>query len=214
MHPDAQPQRTEAMDRNYPLMSSSAAEVTETGDPLSAAMVRVANGDHAAFAHVYDATSRSVYALALRMMRDAAAAEEVAAEVYLHAWRRAADFDATRGRVVTWLLVIGRSRALDALRTAAAVRAGERALSRTAEEDRFQADPCDLLLATRDSSRIHHCLAALSPIQRQLLALAFFRGYSHAEIANHARIPLGTVKSHLRRALATLGENLVEGNDA
>lgn len=187
--------------------------VDTEADPLAALMPQVAGGDQAAFARLYGATARRVYSLALRMVRDPAAAEEVAADVYLHAWRRAADYDASRGTVATWLLVICRSRALDALRSAASAGA-HAAGAGAAGEDGAHPDPCDLLLATRESSRVHACIDALAPVQRQLLALAFFRGYSHAEIATFSGMPLGTVKSHLKRALGALQETLRDKGDA
>lgn len=161
---------------------------------------RVALRDPAALAQLYDATVGRVYGLAVRMLKDNASAEEVVSDVYLQVWRTASTYQLERGGVVTWLLVICRSRALDSLRASRErivyqdlVDAGEAA-------DPVQ-DPQDILAATQRSSSVHAALSALAPLPRQLIALAFFRGYTHQEIATSTGLPLGTVKSHIRRAL-------------
>jgi RNA polymerase sigma-70 factor (ECF subfamily) len=164
----------------------------------------IAGGDEAAFAAFYDATVGLVYGLALRILRDASEAEEVVSDVYLQVWRQAARFDAARGVARAWLVTIARSRALDTLRKRdpAEPREDAGALDDLAVSN--TPDPPDWLSAVERGQTLHAALARLSPEQRQMLALAYFRGLSHQEICDHTGIPLGTVKTHLRKALDAL----------
>ncbi len=117
-------------------------------------------------------------------------------------WRQAPRFDAARGSVQAWVLTIARSRALDALRRRdTAETLVEESL---AEQPGGDNDPQDLLQAVQRQHRLHAALQDLDPLPRQLLALAFFQDLSHAEIASRMSLPLGTVKSHIRRALLRL----------
>jgi len=161
--------------------------------------------DDTALAALYDATAARVYGLALRIMRDAAAAEEVVVDTFHQAWREARRFDAARGAPLAWLLVICRSRALDALRARDPVMSSEdpEAL-RNPDDAGAAADPLDCFAVREENAMLHAALAALTPAQRQMLGLAFFRGATHEEIAAHGGLPLGTVKSQIRRALAAL----------
>jgi RNA polymerase sigma-70 factor (ECF subfamily) len=195
-------------------VTGRAAAEAPPADPHQAAFAAlvgsIAAGDEVALGQLYDATHTRVYGLALRICGNAAAAEEVTADVYHQCWTEAGRYDAARSKVVTWLLMICRSRAIDA------VRARDRAITHDApetlldeDEDRArERDPQDLLELTRSSAAVHAALDRLSPLQRQLVGLAFFRGLSHQEIAAHARLPLGTVKGHIRRALEVLRSHL------
>lgn len=129
---------------------------------------------------------------------------EVACDVYAMAWDRAEQFDSSRGAAIAWLLVMCRSRALDLLRR----RSKRREVH--AETGNAQSGPNapDLLAAMEEGSRIRGALGALPEQQRQLIALAFLRDMSHAEIANMLGLPLGTVKSHIRRGLAAMRQTL------
>ena len=171
-------------------------------------LARIARQDEGALAALYDATAARVYALAARLSVNAAMAEEVVADVYLQVWRQAGRYDAARGKVLTWLLTLARSRALDARRRA------DPAIPHAEPETLVEApgggDPVDLLSATEEGSRVRRALESLKPNERQLLALAFFRGMTHQEIAAHTRQPLGTVKTVLRRALQQLRTLLPE----
>lgn len=165
-------------------------------------MARVCRRDPAALAMLYDATVSRTFALAMRMLKDPHTVEEVVSDVYLQVWRTASTYASERGTVSTWILMICRSRALDALRSRSepVVRHGLVEDVESAGAD----DPLDLLAATERSSSVHAALAALAPLPRQLIALAFFRGYTHQEIATFTGMPLGTVKSLIRRALSSL----------
>jgi RNA polymerase sigma-70 factor (ECF subfamily) len=177
---------------------------------LAALVARMAAGDEAALGQFYDATLSRVYGLAVRICGNFATAEEVAADVYYQCWTGAARYDATRSKVLTWLLMICRSRAIDAVRSRDPARTHEspETLVEDDEERPREHDPQDLLALMQSGTAVHAALAQLSPVQRQMIALAFFRGLSHQEIAAHSKLPLGTVKAHIRRALELLRGSL------
>jgi RNA polymerase sigma factor (sigma-70 family) len=169
-------------------------------------VARLAAAEPAALAELYDMTAGRVYALALRITAQRTAAEEVVSDVYLQVWRQAGRYNPARGRVLVWLLTICRSRALDALR--------RRILDhKILEEPRTEIadgeEPLDILLNTERRHAVHSALSILSVEQRQLLALAFYRGLTHSQLAAHTGMPLGTVKSLLRRAMQTLKQELL-----
>lgn len=172
-------------------------------------LARMAQGEQQALAALYDQTVSRVYGFANRLVHNAGAAEEIASDVYLQAWRGAAKYDPLRSKVLTWLLMICRSRALDWLRARETAEVLHDAPETLAEETASPGgSPHDLLEAVQSGHALHQALAKLPPVQRQLLGLAFFRGLSHQEIAEQARLPLGTVKSHIRRAVDTLRAHL------
>lgn len=170
------------------------------GDLIARMIVR----DEAALGEIYDATAGRVYALALRITGLSQAAEEVVSDVYFQIWQQAQRYDPARGTVLTWLLTICRSRALDSLRRRepAETHAEPHAL----QPDLFCEDrsPLDLLLVVEQKSRLHRALATLNKSQQMLLALAFFKGMTHQEIAVHTGMPLGSVKTSLRKAMQLL----------
>lgn len=130
----------------------------------------------------------------------------------MQVWRNAAHYDQSRGRVLGWLLIIARSRALDLLRLQDEAFSHPEPHKLVDELDDQGRNSQDLLLATESDIALHHALRTLTPLQRKLLLLAFFKGLSHAEIVQHAGIPLGSVKTHIRRALIQLRNVL--GSDA
>lgn len=178
-------------------------------DPSSyEALVRaMARGEHAALGTFYDRTLGQAHAVAVRIVQDRDAAEDVLAETYLQIWRDAARYDPARGNPLAWLLTICRSRALDALRRQGPLETRD-PVSLTESMVDSAADTADIVTAMQEGSRVRAALAALPEVARQLLTLAFFRGLSHQEIAAHTGLPLGTVKSHLRKAQEALRERL------
>ncbi len=165
----------------------------------------VARGEPHALEQLYEATVGRVFGLALRIVRTREAAEEVAIDVYHQVWRTAARYDALRGGPLTWLLTICRSRALDQLRREEPAQAHPDPQSLAGAEALARGDdPQDLLAACQGHAQLAAALESLTALQRQLIALAFFRGLTHQEIAEHARLPLGSVKTYIRRALAQL----------
>jgi RNA polymerase sigma-70 factor (ECF subfamily) len=153
-----------------------------------------------------------VYSIALRITRNAAQAEEVTEDTFWQTWREAPRFDPARGTVLAWILTIARSRALDSLRTRDPAELVEDVEALHEAQCGHGASPLDLLGATQTDHALHRALAQLDAQPRQLIALAFFKGLTHDEIAAQSGVPLGTVKSHIRRGLATLKTLL--GNDA
>jgi len=178
------------------------------GEPDAGALAvlvrRVCAEDEDAFAELYDATVARVHGLALRILREPRAAEEVTEDVFFQVWRQARRYDPARGRPLAWMLTIARSRALDHLRRRDPAQSHPEPDTLLEAEPAAAGGPQDLLAASRDNARVHAALASLDPVPRQLIALAFFRGYTHEEIALHEDLPVGTVKSHIRRALAAL----------
>lgn len=164
--------------------------------------------DEQALANLYEATLARVYGIALRITRNVQAAEEVSEDVYWQVWREASRFDAERGNVIAWLLTIARSRALDYLRKQDAAELCEEPELLLVDEPSREGDPEDLLAATQKNHKLNQALLQLEPVQRQLVAMAFFRGLTHDEIAVFTGMALGTVKSHIRRALIQLHEEL------
>lgn len=175
-------------------------------DELALLIGHIRRGDRQALETLYEATVAKLYALATAILRHAEDAEEVVCETYAQAWETAERFDADRASVTGWLLMICRSRALDLLRKRRT--RGEHndpGFERVADE--FER-PDELLSLMQRSSRVHAALSALPPERRQLVSLAFLRDLTHQEIAEATGLPLGTVKSHLRRALGQLREQL------
>lgn len=177
-------------------------------DNFRAMITSIAHKNEAALGTFYDTTISRVYAVALRITRRAEAAEEVASDVYLQVWQQAGRFDTSRGRVLAWLLTICRSRALDYLRRRDKAEAHPEPETLRPDLQIDENDPQDLLLTMESSNTVYAALESLAPNQRQLIALAFFKGLSHHEISDYTGMPLGTVKSHLRKALSVLHEVL------
>src|SRR5262245_47264519 len=175
---------------------------------LAALIERMRIGQERALEELYDATVGKLYALASAILRSAEDTEEIVCETYAYAWANAARFDASRANVLGWLLMLCRSRALDRLRQR---RATANALDVVAmrETGGLGSDqPHDILSLMQRRSRVHTALSQLTPERRHLVSLAFLQGLSHQEIADATSLPLGTVKSHVRRALAQLREAL------
>jgi RNA polymerase sigma-70 factor (ECF subfamily) len=173
-------------------------------------IARMAGGEEAALGRLYDLTLGRVFALARRIVGGREAAEDVTAEVYLQAWRQAGEYSPARGAPLAWLLIICRSRALDSLRRRDEAEPHPDPASLKSEQIAERDNPVDLLQTFERDSAVHAAMTRLSPVQRQLIALHFFRGLSHQEITVHLGMALGTVKSHLRRALSALQEALVK----
>ena len=196
-------------------MVKPAADWTERSLELSRLLARAGVGDRAAFATLYEQTSPHLFAVVLRINRDRAQAEDILQEVYVKVWRAAQSFDAAQSQPLTWLTSIARHRAIDSLRrqqTQPRLQTPVAAAGGTDAEDddvyETVADaapgPLDLLSRATDARALGECMEKLSALQRQSVALAFYQGLSHAEVADQLRQPLGTVKSWVRRALLTL----------
>jgi len=184
------------------------------GDTLAPVLAAIQRRDPAALAQLYEQTADRLYGLIHCLLNNAQDAEDVLSELFLAVWHEPQRYDATRGPVIAWLMVMARSRALDLLRRHKHMRFTV-VESATIDNDVLQAashasSPIDMLTAWQEGSRVQQALSQLSDIQRHLILLAFFKGLSHAEIAASMDLPLGTVKSHLRRAQLTLEQLLNE----
>lgn len=182
-----------------------------------------AAGDSLAFQTLYDDTSSYLYALALKLMRGQAAADDVLQDAFVQVWHRASDYHSERGRVIGWMSSIVRYRAIDALRKQHHDVPFDDALeSVTSEIQRFEASgdvnddagglgtPVASAIAADDSRYLKKCLSRLSDSQKQSVALAFYHGMTHQELSDCLALPLGTIKSRLRRGLQRLKECLGE----
>lgn len=188
---------------------------SERSRALEQHLARSALGDRQAFAELYRQTCGHLYAVVLRIQPDRAIAEDLLQEVFVAVWKAAGSYDAGRAQPLTWLTQIARNRAIDSLRRAQAqpqfdtgqhhadddADAPDDAYAQVADPS---AGPAALLEQASDVLQLQRCMAHLSAQQRQTVALAFFDGLSHSEVAERLRQPLGTVKSWARRALATL----------
>ena len=182
----------------------------EAEDALLCALVaRVSRSDQKALAELYDATVSRVYGLARGITRNQHCAEDVTEDVYWQVWRQALRFDRRRGPVMAWLLTLARSRSLDHLRRGDEASSHPEPETLVSDNGDAHADPSHLLGPAERDRTLLAALAQLDPLPRQLLSLAFYRGLTHDEIAQQTRLPLGTVKSHIRRALASLRGLLV-----
>jgi RNA polymerase sigma-70 factor (ECF subfamily) len=195
-----------------PIAPSTHADTEAEALRLIGLALRMAQGEQAALAELFDRCSARVHALALRVLQRTEDAEEVTLDTFAQAWDRAPTYDPQRGEVLPWLLGMAWSRAIDRLRRERRHRRAE-PLHPDGEEPAYaQAmteNSADLLQDRLDADTVLAAARArLSPAQQQMLSLAFVEDLSHGEIAERTGVPLGTVKSHLRRALARLAELL------
>lgn len=171
-------------------------------------VARMATGDQAGLADLYDASSRLVYSVVLRIVRRAEDAEEVTLDVFTQVWKSAASYDASRGSVAAWLVMLARSRAIDRIRSLTPREQNERPMPDVFEPPTSQPTP---ERETEDSQRRRRVVSALSVLpaeQRELLQLAFFEGLTHSELAARLNQPLGTVKTRIRMGMMKLREQL------
>ncbi len=174
---------------------------------------RIAHGDSCALATLYDATSSLILGLALRILGDRSIAEEVTADVYAQVWRGARRYDAARGPVIAWLLVLTRSRAIDRRRALGSQHTVVAPLDEALDVPEVLPEPDVAVAIARRRRRVQCALARLSAEQRTALELAYFHGLSHGEIATRLGVPLGTVKNRIRRGLDRLRDALDGAKD-
>jgi RNA polymerase sigma-70 factor (ECF subfamily) len=170
------------------------------------------SGDQGAAARLYDRHSRALYSLILRILGDEGEAEDVLQEVFVQAFRQAGRYDASRGAVAAWLLMMARSRAIDRLRTRRT-----RVEGRTGEVQVLndlpdaQPDAASVIIGEEQTRLVRHALAELPLVQRVAIELAYYEGLSHTEIAERLEQPLGTIKTRIRLGLLKLRDELAEG---
>jgi RNA polymerase sigma-70 factor (ECF subfamily) len=172
-------------------------------------LARVALGDRAAFQRVYRATSAHLFGVALRILNRRELAEDVLQEAFVNVWHHAGSYQAQASQPMTWLISIVRNKSLDHLRSGVRHEAesldsddGDDSPARQIADDR--PEPAQLLLQAADNLQIRGCMEGLEANYRQSLALAYYHGMSHSEVAEHLRAPLGSVKAWVRRGLERL----------
>lgn len=179
--------------------------VEQHDDPLLTLISRIKAGEEAAMEALYNATVNRVYGLALKIVSRPELAEEVVGDVFMQVWRNAVKFDPNRAVPLAWLLMICRSRSLDKLRREkSATRNQFQEEEQEQFEDTASSSSLDDIGDLEDAHKLTKALDHLNAKQRQIIALAFYRGMSHQEISNYTGDPLGTVKSNLRRAQGML----------
>jgi RNA polymerase sigma-70 factor, ECF subfamily len=154
--------------------------------------------DESAMAHLYDRYSPIVYSVALRVLGDTGAAEDILQEIFLQLWRNPELFDSSRGNLGAWLSVIARNRAIDTLRRRRPITDIADVIVSTDNDMSAETD------RTRAMERVREVLDDMPGSQRQALELAYFDGMTHSEIATKTGEPLGTVKTRIRAGLLTL----------
>ena len=195
------------MERVGPATARSAIIGTREND-LAALIARIARGDESALGALYDQTSSLVYGLAMRILKDRPAAEEVVIEVYMQVHRQAGHFDPARGGPSAWLVTLARTRAIDRLRADSKRRKLEEALERPEAIPAPTADPEEHSAAAELRRTVQTALASLAPEQRQAIEIAYYSGLSHSEIAQKLGQPLGTIKTRIRTGMMLLRELL------
>lgn len=178
----------------------SATAPTSDADDTELLLHRCASGDRAAFRLLYDRWGSRLYGIALRITRQAALAADATQDAFVQIWQQAHRFDPDRGGPEAWLIGIARYRALDI------VRRQSREVPGYEPEDREDETPDVLsrLVSTAEGAALHRCLGELEADRRRLVVMAFVEGLSHSELAEKLSVPLGTVKSWLRRSLISL----------
>ena len=189
-------------------------DVRRSREDDAALMLRIAQGDEQALGALYDRWSPLVFSVCAHILGDDDEAEEAVEETFWQVWRQAARYDAERGAVSTWLTTVARTRALDRLR--ARRRRQEQSMTNLTETDRAQVDatvrrtddPARDAELTERRSLVRQALVALPAEQREVLELAYFRGFSQSEIAKQTGQPLGTIKTRVRLAMEKLRDRL------
>ena len=196
--------------------SATSARKARSSESVPRLIDGLSAGKQAALAELYHCTIDEVFRVARSYLKSVEDSQEVVSDAYWHVWKQRLSYDGTRGSVVCWLCSIARYRAIDRLRSR------RHTLSFDARENRHLAESVmapapgsdQILMRLQAKNGLHAALKMLSPRRRRLLGLSFFRGLSHQEIADATGKPLGTIKSDLRRALATLKASLQEPPDS
>ncbi|MXO86449.1 sigma-70 family RNA polymerase sigma factor [Altererythrobacter aurantiacus] len=177
--------------------------MSERRELLLKAISETAEGDRSSLKTVYEMTSGKVFATIVRIVRDRERSEDILQEVFVKVWSRAGRFDPAKGSPITWLCTIARNTALnDIRRSDHVVRTPDGALPEITDDEARPAD--EWLCAMEDSEALARCLEELQDDHRRSIKLAFFDGLTHSQLADRVNVPLGTMKSWIRRGLAGL----------
>lgn len=163
------------------------------------------NKDQQAFAHLYDSYSGAIYSIILQIVNDEELANDILQEVFINIWRKIEMYDAEKGRLFTWMLNIARNASIDMLRSRGYRNSRK---NQSIQDNVDTVGPLGSEQMSVDSIGLKKVLEKLKPEQRVLIDLSYFKGYTHEEIAEQEKIPLGTVKTRIRNALIQLREIL------
>jgi RNA polymerase sigma-70 factor (ECF subfamily) len=175
------------------------------GPRLEDLLADVARGDQRAFEAIYDRAAGQVLGVVRRVVRDLAQSEEVMQEVLLEVWRSASRFDAGLGTGTAWIMMLAHRRAVDRVRSEE--KAAHRELRAATAEIAYD-DVMEAVEARLDRERVRRCLDTLTRLQRESITLAYYRGYTYAEVAELLGLPAGTVKTRMRDGLVRLRDCL------
>ena len=174
---------------------------------LIALIDRIALSDEKALRELYDMTSSKLYGVAVRVVTNRDWAEDVLQEAFINIWRIAGDYKSTLSPPMAWMALVVRSRGLDFLRRRASERADRTQVLDDVISDTVAGDspnPMDSAQASQQAKALHNCLSQLENKQREVVSLAYMRDLSHGELAEQLKLPLGTVKTWIRRGLEQL----------
>ncbi|MEP5937066.1 MAG: sigma-70 family RNA polymerase sigma factor [Erythrobacter sp.] len=183
----------------------------EAREHLKAAMARLASGDKNALEDIYRATSTKLFGICYRILGDRKEAEDALQDVYVNLWQRADRYDPARASPISWLSTFARNRAVDRLRTGK-IRQNAVPVDEAAPVPDSAPLADDLLIDSERSARVHTCIETLEHKQRDAIKTAFFEGRTYAELAEAQDVPLGTMKSWIRRGMAKL-KTCLEGGE-
>ncbi len=178
---------------------------------LVEALVASGDDDRAAFRTLYHLTSAKLFGVCLRICGDRQAAEDVLSDVYLTIWKRAGAFEPGRASPISWLATIARNRAIDWRR--ASGRTPQAGIAEIADLADGRASAEETMLVDERANQLHRCLDQLDQRQRDAIRTAFFDGLTYAELAARDAVPLGTMKSWVRRGLGRLRDCLEDRDD-
>ncbi len=184
--------------------------VNRPPSPLLEHLHAMAKGDHSALAKAYDQMGPIVFSLAVRMLRDRPAAEDVTQDIFVQVWRQAANYDTTRGSPEAWMMMIARTRILDRLRSRSAGIVLKPVGDNLPDSPDGEDWPDDLAISREDAVNVRQALAELPHDQRHAIEMAFFDGLTHVEISEKLKVPLGTIKTRIRLGLIKIRDSLSE----
>ncbi len=176
-------------------------------------LLRVKNGDQAAFAELYDRYAPLVFSMVVRIVQETAEAEDVVQEIFLTVWNKVLLFNEEKGSVYTWIVTITRRKAIDRLRSREMMNRRERIDEDTAgtiPDAAYMANPLNVAIGAEYDGMMRSALMSLSDDQRQVIELSYYEGYTQEQIAGRLNIPLGTVKTRMRQGLMKLRDILQE----
>jgi RNA polymerase sigma-70 factor (ECF subfamily) len=184
-------------------------DVESTGQPYSKEqlLARIAEGDEAAFSALYDELAPRVLGLVRRLLVDHAQSEEVTQEIFLEIWQNAPRYEASKGGATTWIFTMAHRRAVDRIRSSQAGRDRDVRIGIRDYESDYD-NVAETVETTIENERVKKAMSQLTELQRQAITLAYYGGYSHSEVAEKLKVPIGTVKTRLRDGMIRLRDEL------